>query len=82
MPVADAILNINFTYTIGSDFYWKGVEAFHSQANTFVDNGMLVYYELSELRLHVQPYVAPKMNAAPLDKVLKPIFGQARRHWN
>ena len=76
LPCAGTSLNINFTHTTDSTLYWKGVEAFHSFANLYVDNGMFVYYELSELRLHVQPFVAPNMNAAQMKTVLAPLFAK------
>ncbi|KAH9206006.1 FAD binding domain-containing protein [Leptodontidium sp. 2 PMI_412] len=74
LPSAGTILNINATHTTDSALFWKAVEAFHSFANMYVDNGIFAYYELSELRLHVQPFVAPNMNAAQLQLVLKPLF--------
>ena len=73
-PTAATILNINTTHTNDSALFWQGFSAFHSLSNLYVDNGMFVYYELGELRLHVQPFVAPNMNAAKLKSTLAPLF--------
>jgi hypothetical protein len=74
LPVAGAIININSTHTTDSALFWKAVDAFHGLANHYVDHGIFVYYELMELRLHIQPIVAPNMTAAQLTEVLKPLF--------
>ncbi|KAF5313697.1 hypothetical protein D9611_010108 [Ephemerocybe angulata] len=74
LPSAAVILNINFTHTTDLDVYWKGVDAFHSLANRYVENGLFVYYELLPLRLHVQPFVGPNKTAAELGAVVKPLF--------
>lgn len=42
VPCAGTIININLTHTTDSALFWKGVEAFHSLANLYVDNGMFV----------------------------------------
>lgn len=74
LKTAGTILNINSTHTTNSTLFWQAVDAFHGLANTYVDHGIFVYYELSELRLHIQPFVAPEMNAAQLKAVLQPLF--------
>lgn len=74
IKTAGTIININSTHTRDSALFWKAVDAFHGLANHYVDHGIFVYYELMELRLHIQPFVAPNMNAEQLRKVLKPLF--------
>ncbi|KAF2755342.1 isoamyl alcohol oxidase [Pseudovirgaria hyperparasitica] len=74
MRAAGTILNINATHTNDSAVIWKGVEIFHSFANLYVDNGFFVYYELLGGSLHVQPFVAPNMDAAGIKAVLAPLF--------
>lgn len=74
LPVAGAFLNINSTHTQDSDLFWQAVDAFHGLANLYVDNDMFVYYELSELRLHIQPFTAPNMNKAELEEALAPLY--------
>jgi hypothetical protein len=74
VPSAGTILNINSTHTTDPEVIWKGVEAFHAQANHFVDNGMFVYWSLSPGSFHVQPLYGPNMDSAKLLKVLKPLF--------
>lgn len=74
LPVAGAFLNINSTHTRDSDLFWQAVDAFHGLSNHYVDHDMYVYYELSELRLHIQPFTAPNMNAAELEEALAPLY--------
>lgn len=74
LPSAAVILNINSTHTLDLELYWKGVNAFHSLANRYVENGVFVYYELMPLRLHVQPFVGPNMTAPQLEEVVRPLF--------
>jgi hypothetical protein len=74
LPVAGAFLDVNFTHTTDSDLFWKAADAFHGLANHYVDNDMFVYYELSELRLHIQPFTAPNKNAAQLKEALQPLY--------
>jgi hypothetical protein len=74
LPVAAAILDINSTHTDDSDLFWQAVDAFHGLSNHYVDHGMFVYYELMELRLHIQPFTAPDMNAAQLKEALEPLY--------
>jgi hypothetical protein len=74
VPSAGTILDINSTHTTDPAVFWKGVEAFHAQANHFVDNGMFVYYVIRSGSLHVQPLYGPNMNSEKLLKVLKPLF--------
>ena len=71
---AGTIIDINSTHTTDSELFWKAVEAFHELSNLYVDNGMFVYYELMELRLHIKPFVAPNMDAKKLKATLKPLF--------
>jgi hypothetical protein len=78
VPSAGTILDINSTHTTDPEVFWKGVEAFHAQANHFVDNGMFVYWTLLPGALHVQPFYGPNMNSAKLLKVLKPLFDDLR----
>ncbi|CAH0021026.1 unnamed protein product [Clonostachys rhizophaga] len=68
------VLSINSTHTNDTELFWRAVDAFHGLANHYVDNGMFGYYELSELNLHVQPLMAPRMTAAELNKALEPLF--------
>jgi len=73
-PTAGIILNINNTHTSNTDTFWKGFAALHDLSPYFVNNGMFVYYELSQGRLHVQPIVGPNMTAARINEVAKPLF--------
>ena len=74
VPAAGTIININSTHTNDSALFWKAVDAFHGLANHYVDHGIYAYYELMELRLHIQPFVAPNMTPAQLTQVLNPLF--------
>lgn len=74
LPSTAVILNINFTHTVDPDVYWKGVDAFHSLSNHYVENGLFVYYELLPLRLHVQPFVGPNKTEAEMEAIVKPLF--------
>ncbi len=49
--------------------FWKGVQAFHSYANTFADNGFYVWYVISKTGLNVQPFVAPNTTVDQFKKV-------------
>jgi hypothetical protein len=74
VPSAGTILNINSTHTTDPEVFWKGVTAFHAQANHFIDNGMYAYYSLRQGSLHVQPLYGPNMNSTQLLRVVKPLF--------
>jgi hypothetical protein len=76
IPVAGTIININQTHTNDSAVFNEGFRIFHNLSNHYVDNGMFVYFELSTGRLHIQPFVGPKMDKAKLLSVLKPLFDQ------
>ncbi|KAF2276086.1 FAD-binding domain-containing protein [Westerdykella ornata] len=75
VPTAATILNINSTHTSDQAVIDEGFRIFHSLSNHYVDNGMFVYFELSAFNgLHIQPFVGPRMNAAKIQEVLKPLF--------
>ncbi|KAF2004791.1 isoamyl alcohol oxidase [Amniculicola lignicola CBS 123094] len=74
IPSAGVTLSIRST----GDLFWKGVAAFHNLANTYVENGMFVYYELSGNSLNIQPFVGPNMNKAKIESVLKPLFDKLK----
>lgn len=74
VPSASVILNINSTMTNDTTLFWKGVAALHDLSNHWVDNGMYVYYELMQQRLHVQPILGPNMTAAQITEATKPLF--------
>lgn len=76
VPSAGAILNINSTHTTDETVFWEAVEIFHSYSNRFVDNGIYVYFEVSNFSLHVQPFVAVNQTAEQLDTLLEPMFTQ------
>lgn len=78
LPSAGVILNINSTHTNDSNVFWQGVRAFHNLSNHWVDNGMFVYFELSPMKLHIQPMVGPGMNASKINAVVKPLFDQLK----
>ncbi|KAF6750575.1 FAD binding domain-containing protein [Ephemerocybe angulata] len=59
----------NSTHTADLEHFLKGVNAFHSLANRYVENGLFVYYSLSLLQLRVQPFVAPNKTASELDAI-------------
>ncbi|KAF2266794.1 FAD/FMN-containing isoamyl alcohol oxidase-like protein MreA [Lojkania enalia] len=76
IPTAGTILNINTTHTNDTAVFNKGFEIFHNLSNHYVDNGMFVYFELNLGRLHIAPFVAPRMDEAKLKSALKPLFDQ------
>lgn len=76
VPSAGAILNINSTHTTNETVFWEAVRIFHSYSNSFVDNGLYVYFEISASTLHIQPFVAVNQTAGELDVILEPLFGQ------
>ncbi|KAJ2935615.1 hypothetical protein H1R20_g1478, partial [Candolleomyces eurysporus] len=76
LPAAAFVLDINSTHTTDLEVFWKGVNAFHTLSNRYVENGLFVYYELFPLRLHVQPFVGPNMTKAQIDVVVKPLLDQ------
>ncbi|KAF2182160.1 FAD/FMN-containing isoamyl alcohol oxidase-like protein MreA [Zopfia rhizophila CBS 207.26] len=76
LPVAGTIININSTHTNDTKVFAEGFRIFHNLSNHYVDNGMFVYFELQTLRLHIQPFVGPNMDAKKIKKVLKPLFDQ------
>ncbi|CAA7267512.1 unnamed protein product [Cyclocybe aegerita] len=61
-----------------SAVFWQGVAALHDLSNRWVENGMFVYYELSNGRLHVQPMVGPNMTASQINAVVQPMFDRLR----
>ncbi len=68
-----ASLNIS----VSQPNFWKGIEAFHGFANTFVDAGLYVWYSISTgTGLSVQPFVAPNMTTDQFTKVLQPLLAQ------
>lgn len=76
VPTAGTILNINTTHTNDTAVFNKGFTIFHNLANHYVENGMFVYFELNLGRLHIAPFVGPRMDEAKLKEVLKPLFEQ------
>lgn len=78
IPVAAANLNINFTHTTDIGVFNEGFRIFHNLSNYYTENDMFVYFELSTLRFHVQPFVAPRMTEAKLRTVLKPLQDQLK----
>lgn len=76
VPTAGTIININSTHTNDSAVFNKGFTIFHNLSNHYVDNGMFVYFELQLGRLHIAPFVGPRMDEAKLKTVLKPLFDQ------
>ncbi|KAJ2913019.1 hypothetical protein MD484_g7393, partial [Candolleomyces efflorescens] len=76
LPAAAFGFDLNFTHTLDPNVYWKGVDAFHSRANRWVENKMFVYYELMPFRLHVQPFVGPNMTKAQIEEVVKPMLDE------
>ncbi|KAF2471938.1 FAD-binding domain-containing protein [Lindgomyces ingoldianus] len=76
VPVAGTILNINSTHTNDTKVFDEGFRIFHNLSNHYVENGMFVYFELQSGRLHIQPFVGPRLNAKQVKEVLKPLFTQ------
>lgn len=73
---AGVVLNINSTMTNSSDAFWEGVRTFHSHTNRLVDNELYAYFELSPMRLHVQPIVGVGKSAAELDALVQPLLDE------
>ncbi|KAF2120473.1 FAD/FMN-containing isoamyl alcohol oxidase-like protein MreA [Lophiotrema nucula] len=76
VPTAGTIVNINSTHTNDTAVFNKGFTIFHNLANHYTDHGMFVYFELSTGRLHIAPFVGPRMNTTQVEAVLKPLFDQ------
>jgi hypothetical protein len=76
IPVAGTIININSTHTNDSKVFDQGFTIFHNLANHYVKHGMFVYFELSSGRLHIAPFVGPRMDELKLGQVLAPLFDQ------
>jgi hypothetical protein len=78
VPTAGTIININSTHTNDTAVFNKGFQIFHNLANHYVENGMFVYFELGPGpgRLHIAPFVGPRMDEKKLNEVLKPLFDQ------
>ncbi|KAH7130580.1 FAD/FMN-containing isoamyl alcohol oxidase-like protein MreA [Dendryphion nanum] len=76
VPVAGTILNINATHTNDTKVFNEGFRIFHNLSNHYTNHGMFVYFELSLGRLHIAPFVGPKMDEAKVKQVLKPLFDQ------
>ncbi|KAF2019041.1 FAD/FMN-containing isoamyl alcohol oxidase-like protein MreA [Aaosphaeria arxii CBS 175.79] len=74
VPVAGTILNINATHTNDTKVFNEGFHIFHNLSNHYTDHGMFVYFELSTGRLHIAPFVGPRMDEAKVKSVLKPLF--------
>ncbi|KAF3771369.1 FAD-binding domain-containing protein [Cryphonectria parasitica EP155] len=74
VPSSGAILNINSTHTTNETLFWEAVSIFLGYSNHFVDSGLYVYYELTDLRLHIQPFVAINQTTEQLDTILQPLF--------
>jgi hypothetical protein len=74
VPAAGTIINLNTTIGTTNDQIWKAFGKLHSMSNAFVDNGMFGYFELQNGHLHVQPLLGPRMNAAKLKSITKPLF--------
>ncbi len=59
--------------------FWKGVQAFHSSANAFVDAGFYVWYVIRPGGgLLVQPFVAPNVTVDGFNKVVQPFLDQLK----
>ncbi|KAF2690953.1 FAD/FMN-containing isoamyl alcohol oxidase-like protein MreA [Lentithecium fluviatile CBS 122367] len=76
VAVAGTIVNINSTHTNDTKVFNEGFKIFHNLANHYVKHGMFVYFELSVGRLHIAPFVGPRMDEAKVNEVLKPLFDQ------
>jgi hypothetical protein len=76
VPVAGTILNINTTHTNDTAVFNEGFRIFHNLSNHYVEHGMFVYFELQVGRLHIAPFVGPRMTEAKVKEVLKPLFTQ------
>ncbi|KAF2739860.1 FAD-binding domain-containing protein [Polyplosphaeria fusca] len=78
VPTAGTIVNINSTHTNDTAVFNKGFKIFHNLANHYVEHGMFVYFEQGPGpgRLHIAPFVGPRMDEAKVNEVLKPLFDQ------
>jgi hypothetical protein len=76
IPVSGTRININSTHTNDTEVFNQGFKIFHNLANHYVNHGMFVYFELSSGRLHIAPFVGPRMDETKLNQVLKPLFDQ------
>ncbi|KAF2748158.1 FAD/FMN-containing isoamyl alcohol oxidase-like protein MreA [Sporormia fimetaria CBS 119925] len=80
IPTAATILDINSTHTTDPAVFNEGVRIFHNLANMYTEHDMFVYFEVGPGpgRLHVQPFVGPRMTKADMDEALKPLFDQLK----
>ncbi|KAK2750264.1 hypothetical protein FQN55_002410 [Onygenales sp. PD_40] len=74
---AGFIMNLNDTHTTDQDLFWKGVEIFHSYSNHWIENGMMVYWEIMNGNIfRVHPAVAPGINKTQLEKLAQPVLDE------
>ncbi|PGG99308.1 hypothetical protein AJ79_08576 [Helicocarpus griseus UAMH5409] len=70
-------LDLNTTHTTNADLFWKGVEIFHSYSNHWIENGMMVYFEIySGNMFRVHPAVGPNMTAEQLQTLAQPVMDE------
>ncbi|KAH8664719.1 hypothetical protein BX600DRAFT_381863 [Xylariales sp. PMI_506] len=74
IPSTGFNINVNSTLTNDTELFWQGVSIFHSYANHFVDSGLYGYFELGDLRLHVQPLVGIGLTAAEMNTIVAPML--------
>ncbi len=73
---AGVIVNINSTLTQNETLFWEGVKSFNKYTNDFVGSGLYVYFELMNMRLHIQPFVGIGKTKAEVEEILKPMFDE------
>lgn len=73
---AGAIVNINSTLTQNETLFWEGVKTFHKHSNLFVESGLYVYFELMNMRLHVQPVVGVGKTLEEVQGIIQPMFDE------
>lgn len=73
---AGATLEINSSHTQNETLFWEGVRTYHKYSNDFVGAGLYVYFELMNLRLHVQPFVGVGKTVQELEEILQPMFDE------
>lgn len=71
--VSGAVITFQPTTT---DLFWKGVEAFHSLAPSYVEAGLYGYYELTSSSFLAKPLLSAGKSAAELAVTLAPLFAR------
>jgi hypothetical protein len=73
-PVAAAGMHFNVTASGGDDNYWDAVEVFISHVQSFVDQGLMVAFEIADQRVTLQNLLgAHGSSQADLEAMIQPL---------